>query len=471
MRTYLFVVLVALGISAQVFGQERLGISNSNYSSTNSIFLNPSSSVDSKTYMQLNLVGANAFISSNMAYLPKFSAWSLLSGAVPDPVLVQPKGKEYLIATVNVEALSYVISTMEYGLGVFFRVRSVANAKNIPYDVATQLVDPDSDLENSTPQRLVLKNAALRNMSWAEYGINAGKLFRREPNDLFALSANLKYLTGININYKLINELDATLSDTLYQVDALQAKDRYNDVAWNSGKGFGMDLGFTYKKMLKDINNYFVHARRSNCVTIDYKYKIGVSLLDLGFINFKKNTYSFDVDTSNINAYANEGITNNLAPLYTLNKPIWAVTPSALALQGDYNFENSVFLNLTVIKNLVPDGVVGVQGSNLLCVTPRYETKNFEVSLPFTLQRFRYPHLGVGLRFRSLVVGVDNVIPFVTKANTKQFGVYFNLGISLFNNPACNTKRKAVDDCAPGLKNKIKSRIGKYMHKKPRKKK
>jgi len=33
--------------------QEKLGISNSNYSSTNSIFLNPSSSVDSRTYMQL----------------------------------------------------------------------------------------------------------------------------------------------------------------------------------------------------------------------------------------------------------------------------------------------------------------------------------------------------------------------------------------------------------------------------------
>lgn len=471
MQTRLLGVLIFSVVFSILPGQERLGISNSNYSSTNSLFLNPSSSVDSKTYMQLTIVGANAFVSSNMAYLPKFSAWSLLSGSVPNPVLLQPTAKEYLIANVNAEALSYVISTMEYGLGVFFRARSVANAKNIPYDVATQLIDPDSDLDNSTPQRLVLKNAALRNMSWAEYGINAGKLFRKEPNELFALSANLKYLTGININYKIINELDATLSDTLYQVDALQAKDRYNDVAWNSGKGFGMDLGFTYKKMLKNINNYFVHAKRSNCATINYKYKIGVSALDLGFINFKKNTYRFDVDTSNIYTYANEGITNNLVPLYTLNKPIWAVTPSALALQGDYNFENSIYLNLTVIKNLVPDGVVGVQGSNLLCIAPRYETKNVELSLPFTLQRFRYPHLGLGLRFRSLVVGVDNVIPFVTKANTKQFGVYFNLGVSLFNNPACNTTRKAVDDCAPGWRGKLKSRIGKYMHKKPRKKK
>lgn len=82
--------------------------------------------------------------------------------------------------------------------------------------------------------------------------------------------------------------------------------------------------------------------------------------------------------------------------------------------------------------------------------------KNFEAALPLTFHKYRYPHLGFAFRFRTFVFGLDNIIPLIMKRDTYGTGVYFNLGLSLFKNPACRGKIRRVDDCAP--KSKIKKK-------------
>ena len=68
-------VILFLGSSFTCsFSQEKLGIANSNFHPTSSIFLNPSSSVDSRTFAQLNLIGLNAFMVTNQMYLPQIIA-------------------------------------------------------------------------------------------------------------------------------------------------------------------------------------------------------------------------------------------------------------------------------------------------------------------------------------------------------------------------------------------------------------
>ena len=82
----------------------------------------------------------------------------------------------------------------------------------------------------------------------------------------------------------------------------------------------------------------------------------------------------------------------------------------------------------------------------------------FEVALPITFQRFIYPQVGLALRYRSFVVGVDNAIPLVIRTNTNGFGIYFSLAFSVFRNPDCNRVAPRVADCSHfgSGKNKIK---------------
>src|ERR1700712_3505373 len=129
MKKQFFIYLYLLTVFA-AGAQERLGITNSNYSSTNSIFLNPSSSVDSRTYMQLNLAGLNVYEMNNLVYLPAFSIWGVKkTGEVPDPKTNSLNLKKFLSLVASAEGPAFIISKRNYGLGFFVRARGVGEAK------------------------------------------------------------------------------------------------------------------------------------------------------------------------------------------------------------------------------------------------------------------------------------------------------------------------------------------------------
>jgi hypothetical protein len=176
----------------------------------------------------------------------------------------------------------------------------------------------------------------------------------------------------------------------------------------------------------------------------------------VGAIRFKGATTRMQADGAGFfSTYANRTYQEQLALNFkssTNNDPILASLPSALSVQFDYNFENHIYLNGTVVKNLIPNRVLGVQGSNLISIAPRVEFKNFEVAMPLTFQKFMYPQLGFAFRIRSFVVGVDNVFPLFLPKKTYGVNVYFNLGWSLFRNPVCRKHVKRVDDCAQGTR-------------------
>lgn len=437
------------------FGQEKLGISNSNYSSTNSIFLNPSSTVDSRAYMQLNLVGVNAYAMNNLVYIPGFTlARTITTGNIPDPQPANLNFKKFLMLVASAEAPAFVISKRNYGAGFFIRGRSVGELKKVPYQLTNLFLKLEENPTISYPFSLDLKNMRFSNMTWVEYGVNFGMMVKKRKNDLISVGGNVKYLTGINVAYGNILELKGAIQDSSIEVEKFSSKIRYNEPGWNTGKGFGVDLGFTYKKMLGLIDTYYANSRQSNCKYVDYKYKIGVSLRDVGAIRFKKNTTRAEASGSGFfSTYGNRTYEEQLRLDFNSsinNNPILAALPTALSVQFDWNFENHIYLNGTVVKNLIPSRVIGVQGSNLLSVCPRAEFKNFEVAMPLTFQKFMYPQLGFALRMRSLVFGVDNVFPLAIPKRTYGVGVYFNLGISLFRNPVCRKHMKRVDDCAPG---------------------
>jgi len=472
----IFSVITLLVISlTHVFSQEKLGIANSNYSSTNSIFLNPSSSVDSRTFIQMNLIGANAYLITNSAYLPDFSIWRAASGYHEKPFLVTNNRKKFFYGNFSLEGPAVVLSHRRIGIGFFVRGRAEIDIRRIPYQLTNILLPLIKDSVIPTAADFDLRNIKISNMSWTEYGLNFGAMIKKRNGLLITAGGNIKYLTGINLLYANLDRINAYMKDTLIDIKKLKGEVRIAEPDWGgTGNGIGMDLGITYRRALKsetEYEGYYVNSKKSNCQHIDYLYKIGLSLLDIGYINFKTRTYKAGIDGSfYIPNYNNSESFPSLIQ-YELeipverNSPIMASLPTGLSAQLDINMSHHFYLNGTIVKNILPASSIGVQRANLISITPRYERRQVEVAMPLTLHRFIYPQLGFAFRFRSFVLGTDNIFPFVIANNTYGLNLYFNLGISLFKNPACRvkhhrqkkekTKKRSTADCPKFEKRKF----------------
>jgi hypothetical protein len=450
MRNLLALLFILL-CNHNVVAQEKLGITNSNYHPVSSIHLNASSSVDSRTYMQLNLVGANVFVMTNAAYLPNFGYINFArTQQVSDPQPKDGRLKKFANFNAVLDGPAFTFTKKNIAFGFFLRARSVADVRRIPYQVTDLLFN--GDVVNQTESGIInAKNARFSNMTWAEYGANFGGIVRKRRTDMISLAGNVKYLTGINLQYLNISNLQAQYSSNGLFVENLAGTYKSSNLAWNSGRGFGIDLGGTYKRMLSHVDGYKSHSKSSKCRYIDYKFKVGVSLRDFCYITFNDNTSQSEVSGNNI-FISNQTVNSreDLETSFTTNvvegAAVRAFLPAALSGQLDYNFENNVYLNFTINKNLLLNRMTGVQSPNFISVAPRFETRIVEVAMPLTFQQFLHPQLGFAFRFRSFVLGFDNVVPLALRRNTSGIGVYFNLAISLFRNPACGSTRN-IDDC------------------------
>jgi hypothetical protein len=309
------------------------------------------------------------------------------------------------------------------------------------------------------------RNIKAANLSWIEYGGNFSYVVRKKQKELITLGANLKYISGINIFYFNILHLKGYYNDTVVNIDEVSAKLRMNQPAYNSGVGMGVDLGITYKKMLKNIETYYTHSTQSNCGFIGYKYNVALSMRDAGYVRFKSSTTVADFSAA---GYYRTDTTHNISQAAITNSlngtlqtgAITAALPVNLCAQMDYNFENGLYASALVVKNMLPNRSTGAVAPNLLVLTPRFETKNIEVALPLSFQKFLYPQLGLALRYRSFVLGFENVFPLIAMKNTYGMGVYTRLAISLFKNPACR-KRNRIAACPPSILDKDRDLVKK----------
>jgi hypothetical protein len=451
--------LILLLCSAVSTAQDREGIILSNYHPVTGTYFNPSASVDSRAFIQVNLVGVNAGVYTNLLYLQQFSVIKTAQNPVmPQIKPVSGTKSKFLHLQALADGPSFYCSTNKYGFGFFTRGRAVADFRRIPYQFTSFIFDGQ---EPAKEPEFSVRNGRMSEMSWLEYGLNFGYMVKRRRYDLFTAGINIKYLTGLNLQYLNLKRLDGTSNDVAINISQIEGVYKAVDFAFGSGKGLGTDMGFTYKRMLKEIDTYVAHSKQSssNCKIVDYKFKVGVSLRDLGYISFKKGTNTVQLVGSGT-IYQDGKVEEQIRAKFSVDEASQAKTrallPFALALNGDYNLGYSFYIGAALQKGLLPNGSVGVLASDFVAIAPRFETRHIEVAIPFSLKRFNTPELGLALRIRSFVIGVDNLLPMIASSNTRAAGVYFNLGWTLFKNPKCGEGAGKIDDCSKDKKGSVK---------------
>jgi len=439
------------------YSQENMGIAHSNYSPTSSVLINPSSIVDSKVLWEFNIIGASTFIDNNYMYIPNNSARSIILDpeSIPDPLdkITNPDKYGYADIALHGPSLSFNVGKHAFGLNT--QIRSVTDVRNVPVHLAKFAFEGF----DYVPQRSVVYNGSnikLNSMTWGEIGLNYGLIIKERSKNMYMAGISLKRLFGIAHSGFNIKEITYQVPDT-FDIDFINidAKYGFTAPAFNSGSGWAIDLGFTYKKTLSEVDHYTPYAKKNDCRKSDYKYKIGVSILDLGRITSKTEAYYGEVknqtgtwedyqDTETGSANTRDDkILNSFVQVNNQKREYKSYLPTALSVQYDYNFENGFYLNATIVQNLSFYNQLGIIRQDLLAVTPRFELPRFEVSLPVSLRKYKHPSVGLAFRlWNNIIIGSDRLFPTLINQDLYGLDIYFGIKFAKLYTNKCKTKQK-----------------------------
>jgi len=448
-----------------VFAQQYLGIRSSNYAGVQSACLNPSSIADSKLKWDLNVLSTSTVFDNTFLFIPRDSLHVFGFKNIINDIIYQrqfythfdPQHPDKLYnVTLSNELLgpSFMINTgKRSAIGLTTAARSYTNINDITGHFAQNafvyLGVPD--LWNKTFHD---STATLNTMGWLEYGLTYSRvIYKNERNEVKG-GVTLKYLQGIaagyfkntNLNYNIINE--ANLVFTNSSID--YGRTDYNTLIHTNGNqhlihgdGFGASVGFTYLhfKNLSEENMNDGNEKR-------YVYRIGISALDIGSIDFDKYSaaYHLQADTARYSNWKTGHIYNNIQFDRTLSAVFYnndsakslqadhfnMKLPAAISLQADWNFYRNFFVNATIIKSIRNKNNPGAIRPDVYSITPRYEKAQFELSIPVSLLYYGHwqPRIGIAARAGCFFIGGD-ALGGLLKLNDFE-GADFYAGIHVF---------------------------------------
>lgn len=477
MKKYLFVIILSV---SSCFSQEQFGLLHSNYLPSITTLYNPSTVLDSKTWLDIHIVGIGSYLNNNFVSLKNNSFYSIYK---TDGSNISEDDLDYNSNRRNIQAynrtfvnvLSATWSQGDFGAGLFFNARSFTHARGIPEFVGNFI---ENGVPNYTEQHNIdykLKNVYASSIAFGEVQASfAYTFYKKQRNMMMAGISIKKFFSGAGGALNLYNFEFNVNSDTLTSVFNLQADAMATtNPEFYVKAGIGFDLGFTYQKMLSDCSSYKPNSKKNGCKQQFYKYSLSAALIDLGSIKFAPNSVQFagyDFDLYDWFNYANtevdEDDPTNLFENQesdinsgTVKKTDRIVLPRALHLSGDYNvWASRFFVSGSLFQSIpISRSKFGVRRANSLAVSARFEMKWFEVSVPISLYEYYRPQLGLSLRLYCLTIGTDKLLHIFGKSDLYGGDIYFHLNVPIFYNPKCKQRMKSGTNYDPGrIKNKRK---------------
>lgn len=467
-KNALFFLLLVIFIGKISTAQEMYGYVNSNYAGITGTQINPTSIVNSKLYFDLNLIGAHIHVDNDFIYLArdeyKFSRFLSANAEFPkhgedDRVYYDYFNQDLKNAYVNVKVMGpsvmYTKNDMAFGLST--SIRNLVSAKDIPYEIAKFGAEgfdyyPLHRIRFTDDQPF--KAGAL---SFAEIAGTYAMVVKKQNRDHLTAGITIKGLLGFGGAYWSVENADYMLpnGDTMVVYNAngkagisLPVDYSNNDVLFPdqqfiSGFGIGADIGITYQLKVRGHTN----KRYSACEQPfePYHYKLGISLLDFGYIKFNKHVKQIELndaqgtwyDFTNQNIETLDVLFSSVSGTFgpdssalTNTDPFNVFLPSAFSVQFDYRYNERIYINASLVHPVVLNEYTLVRPATI-SLTPRYESDNFEIAFPMSLYNYIHPRIGVSARFSKFIIGTDKLGGFFGLNNFTGLDLYFMVKLPL----------------------------------------
>lgn len=482
------VILLYAGGEKLTYGQYLSGATIGSYSGVNSMVHNPAMLAGSRYYLDINVISAGTFFHNNYAYISRedYTTFGFLRPGYEFPMhekeygdgerpayTVENTRRKYLNSNSRIIGPSAMLALNDHVFALQTAFRSVSSMRDLPYDMANYFYysldyKPQHGIEYE--HRDPIKFASL---TWSEIGLSWAYTFKKYDRDRWAFGVTAKILMGHAGSYVYMDHLQYFVpdDDNLYirNVDGEAAYSLPIDYSSNEisgskfkGMGLGIDLGISYTHTEKGHSN-INYRRPCQQRYEEYKYKLGISLMDIGWIRFTDEARLYDYDNvggvweqiDTLSAYydnldyISSDISNRLYgdPDEALVGDKFSMfLPATLGLQFDYHYRKNWYVaSLARLPLNFARSQVRIPGN--LVIAPRYETRFFEIGMPLNLHDFRFPMVGAYMRLYNITIGTDNLGGFANVANHYGFDLYVSLKISLIKNQC---RRKQPRFCESG---------------------
>ena len=490
-----FYILLILYVSMPLISQSQHlpGVAMGNYAGTNALYHNPAFVADSRYGVYVNLVGTQFYTANNhVKWDAPFSFLSLITNTVSDDhrndrgALIFPrsyldeklngKSNKYLNAGGDTRLPSFMFNLFKgkVGVGLSTRARYILNTSGLTEPLA-RLISKTTKLEELQGPVFTNQSGQLHLNGLGEIAFTLGGVVMDNETDFLKVGVTVKRLLGLyNVHAIIENSTFTVLPDPawanrreLIGVDEINVRyaitrdEGYTNIkptpAWifgdaPPGSGWGFDLGTVYEYR-PDINKFSYTSkglRQSDATRNKYLYRIAVSLTDIGKVHFKNPNYVLQQETHTTGKQfryddfqklkGSEGfftaINQSLAGGSSLAPNFRSVLPMAFQASVDYQLKPNVYVSSLWVQNLIPQSAFGMKAESVIAVTPRYEHKWYEISVPLVLMnRYRSPAIGLAGRIGPLWLGTDHLTGLLNIGRPKSFNLYFGISGGLFRKP------------------------------------
>ena len=174
----------------------------------------------------------------------------------------------------------------------------------------------------------------------------------------------------------------------------------------NAGSGWSLNSGLFIKMLIKNnVDNYYAHSRKVGCKAPEYHYKIGVSLLDVGYIRFKENSQNANLSDSLEVGDIEKGIAKLMK---SMNQILQLFCQQHFLLQADYRAYDYVYLNAIIVQKLVLATSLGVERSNVFTNFSTIRKSLVYCINSFITVKLYGSKMGLYLRLGYLAIGTSS---------------------------------------------------------------
>lgn len=459
MRKLIYLVAIAsICYSSSLFAQEQIGLRLDKYAGVNGIQLNPANGAFHPLSWDLNLGGAGIFIENNFVFASPTNLIHLAKNP-NDLYFMDPTNENTAPSSASIivdyfngpkERMVQTTATVlgpslmvnfngKHSLGVFSEFNVSLGGFDIDRDI-----NPYDLSKIEETGHIDIERFQMSGMAWAEYGVHYSY-------------ATEMYLGKVSIggNFKLLRGYDAFYLDVAQPIVASRDSNNVIDVS-----DIDVSFGFTNKTLTTESistqpigSGYALDLGASWIFDLDedndYRYKLGISILDLGKINFDKWTENYHIVANgvntNIDATPFENLTTREEVLDELSNQVlgdnssirapagismWA--PTTLSVQGDFQITKGVFV-AGMLNQRIRFSKEAVKRNNTFALFPRIEKRWYSLGFPIVINNWQDFRLGTTARIGFLTVGSDNIGSLFGQSTLTGTDLYFALKFNPFN--------------------------------------
>lgn len=418
--------------------QSYIGHTTGNYSGINAVILNPASVVDSRFKTDINLLSISSLAGSDYLSLDLGAALRSEDGFdFEESMIGSAKDNNQFFLNLDILGPSFMFNlNPKSSIGITTRVRAFMNLNNINGHLYEEL---ESGFDTKEDFDFEMNNFSGTIHAWGELGLTYGRVLINKKRSFLKAGLTLKYLQGagslfihsptVSGQYTADTEQLVTTGSLSYgNTPGFDIEDPDFE---NLSAGFGSDLGLTYEYRPDQ-------SPEDDKIYSQYKFKIGVSVTDIGSISYSESlvtNYNLNnsIDVSN---FDEKGTETTLDEDYdgteeSVDQKI--NLPTALHVTADYSLTNKLYFNLQGSFSMIDQEAKHANRTiNSLTLTPRFENKWLSFYLPVGIRQYDGLVMGAGLRLGPLSVGSGSLISNYLMDSSQTTDVYVGLKIPFF---------------------------------------